>query len=116
MAPPAALSRADPVLEANAYAVAEDVDLSVVLRGAATEFALRDAELIPATVAGTLLPQTQCSRDLQGLLESGVPVYVEQPAALRLGLGEEDFLPGVRVVSPETIAALVRDAEAVLHW
>ncbi|HSK90939.1 MAG TPA: DsrE family protein [Euzebyales bacterium] len=113
---PAAVSPADPVLEANAYAVAEDVDLSVVLRGAAIEYAARTGEVVPARLAGRQLPNARCARDLRGLLESGVPVYVDGDGAADQGIAVDDLVEGVSIADGTQLTDLFHAADAVLHW
>jgi intracellular sulfur oxidation DsrE/DsrF family protein len=104
------------VLEVNVYAVAEDVDLSVVLRGAAIEYAGRAESVPPAKLAGCPLPDARCARDLRGLLESGVPVYVDADSASGQGMGVDDLVDGVSVVDAGQLTDLLRTADAVLHW
>jgi intracellular sulfur oxidation DsrE/DsrF family protein len=96
---PVALRGVDPVLEANAYAVAEAVDLAVVLTGPAIELALAGSE-----------------GDLRALLESGVSVYASSHDVGRLGLRPSDLVPGVRIVDGPEVAEVLRAAEAVLAW
>lgn len=113
---PAAVSPADPVLEANVYAVAEDIDLAVVLRGAAIEYAARTQPVAPARLAGRPLPNARCGRDLRGLLESGVPVYVDAVSAAAQGMDAHDLVDRVELVAADRLAALLHDADAVLQW
>lgn len=113
---PGALRSTDPALEANAYAVAEDVDLTVVLRGAAVEFALLGSETRPASVAGVALPPAAGSQDLRGLLESGVRVIADATALQTRGLQAEQLIPGVQVAADTEIADVLVDAEGVLTW
>jgi intracellular sulfur oxidation DsrE/DsrF family protein len=113
---PAALRVSDPVLEANAYAVAEDVDLVVVLRGAALEHALAQGERCCGDVAGVELPPAAGADDLSGLLESGMGVLAAADDLARQGLHATDLVPGVRVVDAATLAGVLRDADAVLTW
>ena len=94
----------DPALEANAYAVAEDVHLALVLRAAGVE------------LAGVGLPPMAAGQDLRGLLESGVEVHVDGPSLAARGLRAADLLDGVRVVEAGDLADLLRDADAVLVW
>lgn len=115
-AAPAAMSATDPVLEANVYAVAEDVDLIVVLRGVAIEYAARAGDAPRAELAGHPLPDARCARDLRGLLESGVPVHVDAVSAAHQGLAAADLIPGVSITDAGEQAALLRAADAVLHW
>lgn len=114
--PPAAMSSEDPVLEANIYAVAEDVDLTVLLRGAAIEYATVTREVPPAMLADRPLPNARCARDLRGLLESGVLVCVDGAGAGQLGIGPDDLIPGVSVADADEQLDLLRRADAVLHW
>ena len=113
---PGALRATDPALEANAYAVAEDVDLTVVLRGSAIEFAVRGSEARPASVAGVALPPAAGSQDLRGLLESGVRVVAEAAALDARGLEASQLIDGVELANDTEIADVLAAAEGVLTW
>jgi predicted peroxiredoxin len=113
---PASPRPSDAALEANAFAVAEDVDLSLVLRSAGVELAQRRSALPVEQLAGTTLPDPAGGQDLRALLESGVPVYVGDACVAELGLDSGDLLEGVRIVDADALAALLRDADAVLTW
>lgn len=113
---PGALRATDPALEANAYAVAEDVDLTVVLRGSAIEFAVRGSEARPAQVAGVALPPASGSQDLRGLLESGVRVVAEAAALQARGLDASQLIDGVQLADDIEIADVLAAAEGVLTW
>ena len=113
---PGALRSTDPALEANAYAVAEDVDLTVVLRGDAVEFALLGSEARPAAVAGVALPPAAGSQDLRGLIESGVRVVADATALRARGLEAKQLIDGVVIAGDEEIADVLAEAEGVLTW
>jgi intracellular sulfur oxidation DsrE/DsrF family protein len=106
----------DAALEANAYAVAEDLDLALVLRGRGVELAQHRLPDAPLDLAGRPLPDPAAASDLRGLVESGVRVYVGADCLEHLGLGADELLAGVRVVDASAIADLLRDADAVLAW
>lgn len=106
----------DPALEANAYAVAEDLDLALLLRGRGVELAQHRSPHASLDLAGRALPDPAAAADLQGLIESGVPVYVGEDCLAQLGLGADDLLDGVRIVDADAVADLFRDADAVLAW
>lgn len=114
--PPGALRTTDPALEANAYAVAEDVELTVVLRGDAVEFALAGGEARPAQIAGVALPPAAGSQDLRGLLESGVRVVAEAAALSRRGIESSDIIDGVHTADDAEVTAILTGAEGVLTW
>ena len=113
---PGALRSTDPALEANAYAVAEDVDLTLVLRSDAVEFAFAGSEARPTRVAGVALPPAAGSQDLRGLLESGVRVVVDGAALTARGVDAAQLIPGVDIADDDDIAAVLADAEGVLTW
>lgn len=92
-------------LEANAYACAEALDLAIVLRDAGIEHAVRRGE--PAAADG---------RDLRCLLESGIAVVADAAGVDRRGLTAADLLEGVELRTPDEVAALLAEAEAVLFW
>lgn len=115
-ASPSALRATDPALEANAYAVAEDLDLTVVLRADAVELALAGGEVRPAQLAGVSLPPSAGGQDLRGLVESGVRVLVEQDALSLRGIAARDIVRGVEVADAEQIFAVLSEAEGVLTW
>jgi intracellular sulfur oxidation DsrE/DsrF family protein len=106
----------DAALEANAYAVAEDLELTIVLRGRGVELAQHRPAAAPTALAGVALPDPAAAADLQGLVESGVAVYVGADCLGQLGLEPADLLRGVRVVDATAVADLLRDADAVLAW
>lgn len=113
---PVALRGADPVLEANAYAVAEAVDIVLVLRGVAVELAVAAPAVEGPDPADAGLPQPVADLDLVGLLESGVDVVVAAEDLARVGLTPGDLVPGVQVADAPALAAVLRSAEAVLTW
>jgi intracellular sulfur oxidation DsrE/DsrF family protein len=114
--PPAALRSTDPALEANAYAVAEDVDLTVILRGDAVDFALAGGEARPGSIAGVALPPGAGGQDLRGLIESGVRVVADGSALTHRGIERASLVAGVEIVDRQQLTALLVDSEAVLTW
>lgn len=113
---PGAVRGVEPSLEANAYAVAEDVDLTVVLRDAAVELAVDGAEVKPDSLAGQALPAAAAPHDLRGLLESGIAVHVHAASVTARGIRAGDLVSGVAVSDDSALAALLRSADAVLTW
>lgn len=113
---PQALRSTEAVFEANAFAVAEDVDLTVVLAGAAVELAIAAGEVRPGDLAGVALPPAASGQDLLGLLESGVGVLVADADLQSRGLAADDLVAGVEVVDGAAVADVLRRAEAVLTW
>lgn len=111
-----ALRPSEPALEANAYAIAEDVDLTVVLRGGAVELAIVGGQIRPGQLAGVPLPPAVSAQDLRGILESGIAVMAVADDVSGLGLDPGDLVEGVDVVDLDRVAGLLRTADAVLAW
>jgi sulfur relay (sulfurtransferase) DsrF/TusC family protein len=112
----AGLRGGDPVLEATAYAVAEDVDLQVLLVGDAVELAAARAAVADTAIAGVRLPPAAGAQDLRGIVESGVRVLVRADDLAQRGIAHGELLPGVGVLDAAAVADLLHDAEAVLAW
>ena len=113
---PPALRATDPALDANAYAVAEDLDLTLVLRDAAVELALRAGEVRPTQVAGVALPPAAAGQDLRGLVESGVRVVADAESLSRAGVTGDDLIRGVEIADRGTVIELLATSEGVLTW
>lgn len=111
-----ALLATEPALEANAYAIAEDVELTLVLCGPAVELAVAGGEVAPGELAGVALPPAASGQDLRGLIESGVEVLVTDGGLARLGLAHDDLVTGVSVRDDDALAEVLRTADAVLGW
>jgi intracellular sulfur oxidation DsrE/DsrF family protein len=105
---------ADPALDLNAYAVAEDVDLTLVLKDAAVELGLEGASSSPGAIAGIDVPVAEPATDLTALLGSGVAVLAVIEDLAARGLDPAELLPGIDVVDERTLAGLVAEHDVTL--
>ena len=113
---PGAARAVDPALEANAFAVAEDVDLQVLLRDAAVTLAVAGAEIPPPPHPGVPPPGPTPRPAHPAQRASGSHVHADAASLARLGLTADDLVPGVAVVDDAAQARLLRDAQAVVVW
>lgn len=104
----------DPALDLNAYAVAEDVELTLVLKGRGVELGLRDAACHPGTVAGVDVPAAVPRTDLRALLDSGVRVAAPATDLVVRGLTADDLIDGIAVLADGELADLIRDNDVTL--
>lgn len=104
----------DPALDLNAYAVAEDIELTLVLKDHGVELALADAACHPEAIAGVEVPATVPATDLRALLDSGVRVLAVGPDLGARGLSVDELLGGVEVVDEPGLAALVASSDVTL--
>lgn len=113
---PGAPRGSEPALEANAYAVTQDVDLTVVLLSDAVRLAVAAAETRPRTIAGAAFPPAAPSHDLRALLESGIRVLAHDDGMTSQGIAASDLLEGVQIADDATVAAAIDEAQGVLTW
>lgn len=106
----------DPRMEANAYAVMRDVDLTVVLTDCSVELAATNAKVASQTISGVKFPASSTHCDLVGLIESGVNVVALEASLSAVGLTPANLVPGVGTINGEGLAALIHDADTILTW
>lgn len=111
---PGAARAVDPALELNTYAVAEDVELTLVLVDRGVELALAHAHHRPTVIRGAEVPLATPEQDVQALVASGVRVLVAEEDLAARGLGLADLLDGVEGVAEGELAALLAEGEVVL--
>lgn len=104
----------DPALDINAYAVAGDIELTLVLKDHGVELALGGAACHQDTIAGVEVPASVPATDLRALLDSGVGILVVEPDLRARGLAPEDLLDGVEVVDERTVAGLLAACDVTL--
>lgn len=106
----------DPRLEANAYAVMRDVDLTVVLTDCSVELAALNAKVASQSIGGVKFPASSTHCDLVGLIESGVQVLALDESLRAAGLTAEHLVPGVEQIDGESLAHLIHSADTILTW
>lgn len=105
---------ADPALDLNAFAVAEDIELTLVLKDHGVELALAEAQFHPADVADVAVPWADPSTDIRALADSGVRVCaVAEDLAIR-GLSDARLVDGVEVVEESGVNSLIAEHDVTL--
>lgn len=105
---------ADPALELNAYAVAEDIELTLVLQDRGVELALRDAHHHAGAVAGVDVPVAAPETDIRALVASGVRVLAVRDDLTARGLEPGDLVEGVEPIDGSELAGLIVEHDATL--
>lgn len=92
-------------------------DISVLLRSNAVNYAAKgqDASGISFGEAKLAHPP-EIDKDLEKMIAKGVPVYLVQEDAQERGLGDGDFIAGVKKVSRKELPSLLDQHEQVWHW
>lgn len=109
-----ALRHDEPALDTNAYAVVDEVDLTLVLKDDGVELALDGACCEGTQLAHAVLPVTEPARDLQALLACGVQVYAIEEDLARRGLATGDLIEGIIPIPETELAQLVLAHEVTL--
>ena len=106
----------DTALDLNAYALADDVELTLVLKAAGVELAVNGARVHPCALAGVTMPAAEPADDVRALLASGVTVLAVEEDVMSRGLIASDLLAGVSVVPESALAEELVQHDAVLVW
>lgn len=105
---------ADPALDLNAFAVADVIDLTLVLKDRAVELAVDAAHVHPIDIAGVPVPAALPSTDIRALLGSGVRVLAVADDLQRRGIDADRLVEGVEVVDESVLAGLLIAADVTL--
>ncbi|HEX9765618.1 MAG TPA: DsrE family protein [Nitriliruptorales bacterium] len=113
-ADPGSARQRDPALDLNAYAVAEDVELTLVLKDRGVELALVDAHAHPTAIAGHDVPCATPAADVRALLASGVRVLAVDDDLSDRGLAATDLVDGVEIIAGSQVARLLIEHDVTL--
>ena len=104
----------DPALDANAYAVADEVELTLVLKDGGVELALDGVCCDGANLRGVALPVTEPARDLRALIASGVRVFAVAEDLVVRGVDASALVSGVEPLSEADLAHLIATNDVTL--
>ena len=92
-------------------------DISALLRGNATNYAVRgqDASGLRFGAATLSVPPT-IEKDVAEMINKGIIVYAVREDMEQRGIRPGDLVPGVTPVSKGDIARLFDEADMVWHW
>lgn len=104
----------DPALDVNAYAVADEIELTLVLKDRGVELALDDAIFHADPIAGVEVPAAAPATDLRALLASGVRVLAVRDDLVARGLGLDDLVDGIEEVESGELSRLIIEHDVTL--
>ena len=92
-------------------------DISVLLRANAVNYAVRgqDASGLAFGQAKMTHPP-EIDKDLEKMIEKGVPVYLVEQDVNERGLSDADFVSGIKKVKREALPELIDQHDQVWHW
>jgi intracellular sulfur oxidation DsrE/DsrF family protein len=104
----------DPAVDVNAFAVADDVDLTLVLKDRGVVLGLAGTRCHRDTIAGVDVPAAEPGDDLRALLGSGVRILAVREDLEARGLDPAALLDGITTLDEGHLAGLVRDHDVTL--
>lgn len=97
----------DPALDATSFAIADDVDVTVVLKDRGVELGVDRVCCDRATLSGLALPGTEPGVDLRGLVASGVRVYAVREDLDARGIEVAALVAGIEPLGESELAGLI---------
>lgn len=105
---------ADPALDANAYAVADEIELTLVLKDRGVELGLDGACCDQGMLAGLAIPVADPGIDLRALLASGVPVHAVAEDLAARGIDPASLVAGIEPLPEAALARLLVEHDVTL--
>jgi sulfur transfer complex TusBCD TusB component (DsrH family) len=92
-------------------------DISILLRANAVNYAVKGQDasgLAFGEIKSDHPPEID--KDLEKMIQKGIPVYLVQEDAQERGLGDADMISGIKKVSKKGLPELLDQHDQVWHW
>lgn len=111
------LEDSDIGLFASAFAPVAGQSLTLLLREDAVNYAVRGQDGTGIKIAGAVVqPGFLIETDLQSVQQANIAVYAMREDLLERGIGEDELIPGVRVMGRSELGKLVDQFDTVWNW
>lgn len=92
-------------------------DISVLLRANAVNYAVKGQDASGLSFGGMKMTHPpEIDKDVEKMIEKGVPLYVVEEDAKDRGLSDEELINGVKKVNRTQLPELIDQHEQVWHW
>jgi sulfur relay (sulfurtransferase) DsrF/TusC family protein len=92
-------------------------DISVLLRANAVNYAAKGQDASGLSFgASKMVHPPEIEKDVQKLIEKGVPVYLVEEDANDRGLSDGDLVAGLKSVKRQALPELIDQHDLVWHW
>jgi sulfur relay (sulfurtransferase) DsrF/TusC family protein len=92
-------------------------DISVLLRANAVNYAVKGQDASGLSFGETKMAHPpEIDKDLEKMIQKGVPVYLVEQDVNERGLSEADFVSGIKKVKREALPELIDQYDQVWHW
>ena len=92
-------------------------DISVLLRANAVNYAVRGQDASGLSFGESKMTHPpEIDKDVEKMIQKGVPVYLVEQDANERGLSDADFVSGIKKVKREALPELIDQHDQVWHW
>lgn len=92
-------------------------DISVLLRANAVNYAVKGQDASGLSFGESKMTHPpEIDKDVEKMIEKGVPLYVVEEDAKDRGLSDGDLIGGVKKVSRRELPELIHQHDQVWHW
>jgi sulfur relay (sulfurtransferase) DsrF/TusC family protein len=92
-------------------------DISVLLRANAVNYAVKGQDASGLAFGETKMTRPpEIDKDVEKMIQKGVPVYLVEQDANERGLSDADFVSGIKKVKREAMPELIDQHDQVWHW
>jgi sulfur transfer complex TusBCD TusB component (DsrH family) len=92
-------------------------DISILLRANAVNYAVKGQDASGLAFGETKMTHPpEIDKDVEKIVQKGVPVYVVEEDAKERGLTDGDLLSGIKKVKRQSLPELIDQHDQVWHW
>jgi sulfur transfer complex TusBCD TusB component (DsrH family) len=95
----------------------DGADISVLLRANAVNYAVKGQEASGLSFGESKMTNSpEIDKDVEKMIEKGVPMYVVEEDAKDRGLSDEELIGGIKKVKRRDLPELIDQHDQVWHW
>jgi len=107
----------DPIVWITHAMKGAGADLDVVLRGNAVNYAVEKQEVAALSFGDkTQKHPANLARDIKGLMDKGINVYIVEEDVSERGLERQDLMSGLKPVPRSGVPKIMKDYDHIWHW
>jgi sulfur transfer complex TusBCD TusB component (DsrH family) len=92
-------------------------DIAILLRANAVNYAVKGQDASGLAFGETKMTHPpEIDKDVEKIVQKGVPVYVVEEDAKERGLTDGDLLSGIKKVKRQSLPELIDQHDQVWHW
>lgn len=92
-------------------------DIAILLRANAVNYAVRGQDASGLSFGEIKMTHPpEIDKDVEKLIEKGVPIYLVEEDAIERGLSEGDLISAIKKVRRQDLPELIDEHDQVWHW